>query len=122
MGCETVEEYLTLFWDEKMGALDARDLMCMVKTWVAGDVSLVGEEGNGDLARVLGGIKAKVLLMPCRTDLYFPPEDSEEELRELKFGKMAVIESVWGHLAGGEFGPVEDQEFIGAEIRDFLLS
>ncbi|KAJ6442444.1 Alpha/beta hydrolase fold-1 [Purpureocillium lavendulum] len=119
LGCASVEDYLSTNWDDEMGALDANDLLCMVNTWWHGNLATVGK-GDGSLEQALAGIKAKVLLMPSRTDLYFPPEDSEEEVKHLARGKLVIVESVWGHLAGGEFGPEEDQQFIGKEVRRFL--
>ena len=121
LGCSSVEDYLQKFWDAAMGAWDAHDLLCLVQCWGRGDVSAIGS-ANGDLPSALASIKAKVLLMPSRTDLYFPPEDSAEELKHLKHGKLRIIESVWGHLAAGEWGPREDQEFIKMEIQQFLSS
>lgn len=119
LGCSGVEEYLQTNWDMGMGALDAHDLLCMLECWRRGDISSHGRV-KGDLSSALASIKAEVLLMPSRTDLYFPPEDSEEELKHLKHGQLRVIESVWGHLAGGEWAPQEDQDFIKDEIARFL--
>ena len=121
LGCSSVEDYLRTNWDGGMGALDAHDLMCMVQCWEGGDISTIST-ANGSLPLALASIKARVLLMPSRTDLYFPPQDSEEELKHLVHGKLRVIESVWGHLAAGEWGPREDQEFIKMEIQQFLSS
>jgi homoserine O-acetyltransferase len=121
LGCASVEDYLIQYWDQGMGSWDALDLMTMLQTWHPGDISLAAD-GDGDLQQSLASIRAKVLLMPSKTDLYFPPKDSEEELKHLKHGELIVIDSVWGHLAGGEFGPEQDQAFIGAEIVKFLLS
>ncbi|OQV00962.1 hypothetical protein CLAIMM_06392 [Cladophialophora immunda] len=67
----------------------------------------------------LAGIQARVLLMPCRTDQYFPPEDSEIEMKHLRRGRLAVIESVWGHVAGGGLNP-EDTEFMNARIAELM--
>jgi homoserine O-acetyltransferase len=71
------------------------------------------------LAKALARIEAKVLLMPSRTDLFFPPEDSEE-VKHLKNGKLRVIESIWGHIAGGRGVTKDEGEFIQTEIRRFL--
>lgn len=49
---------------------DANDLVTLLHTWQAGDVSTIRD--NGDLGKTLSGIKAKGLIMPCKTDLYFP--------------------------------------------------
>jgi len=58
--------------------------------------------------------------MPSRTDTYFPPEDSEVEVRHLKDAKLAVIESIWGHMAGGGGGTEEDMKFIGETIAAWI--
>jgi len=97
---------------------DANDLLTLLNTWYTGDVSLIRD--NGDYAACLSKIKAKGLIMPCKTDLYFPPEDSVIEMSHLQNGsKLVVIDSVWGHLAGGGANDADD-EFIRKEVRKFL--
>lgn len=44
-------------------------MLALLHTWQQGDVSLV--RNNGDYATCLKEIKAKGLIMPCKTDLYF---------------------------------------------------
>ncbi|PSK43694.1 hypothetical protein B9Z65_7208 [Elsinoe australis] len=122
-GFSSVEEFLQKAWEARVLTWDAHDLLCLMQTWQRGDISILGaEEDKGDLPKALGKIKAKVLLMPCRTDMYFPPEDSEEEVKHLKRGELKVIESVWGHIAGGGGGAKEDCEFISAQIKRCLDS
>ncbi|KAI9664856.1 MAG: hypothetical protein M1821_006304 [Bathelium mastoideum] len=120
LGYKSLEEYLQNYWDT-MGGGDANDLLCLVRTWQQGDISVYHEEDQGDLAKALGRIKAKVLLMPSRTDAYFPPEDNEEEVKHLKNGQVKVIESIWGHVAGGGGGTLDDNEFIKKQIAQFLV-
>ncbi|EIN14643.1 alpha/beta hydrolase fold protein [Punctularia strigosozonata HHB-11173 SS5] len=97
---------------------DANDMLTLLHTWYTGDVSLVRD--GGDYEQCLKSIKAKGLIMPCKTDLYFPPEDSEIEVSLMTNGaKLVVIDSVWGHVAGGDANP-EDTEFIQAQIQKFL--
>ncbi|KAG6811531.1 hypothetical protein H0H92_006964 [Tricholoma furcatifolium] len=36
--------------------------------------------------------------MPCKTDLYFPPEDNEIEVALCQRSALVVIDSVWGHM------------------------
>ncbi|EXJ94737.1 hypothetical protein A1O1_03134 [Capronia coronata CBS 617.96] len=124
---------------------DAEDLLALARMWQMGDVgSVVGfksedgtdkekKEGMGGQLTQLGGavpdddlyvkalqsIKARVLLMPCRTDQYFPPEDSEIEMKYLKDPRLAVIESSWGHIAGGGANP-KDIEFMNGQIAKFM--
>lgn len=57
--------------------------------------------------------------MPCKRDLYFPPEDSENEMLYLKNAKLIVIPSIRGHMAGSGSN-AEDDAFIQSEIGKFL--
>ncbi len=50
-------------------------MLTLLKTWQLGDISrvkAVGPSLQGDLTGVLSSITAKGLIMPCKTDLYFP--------------------------------------------------
>ena len=39
--------------------------------------------------------------MPASTDLYFPPEDNGIEAEAMPNAELRVIETWWGHFAGG---------------------
>ncbi|KAJ8518257.1 hypothetical protein ONZ45_g4642 [Pleurotus djamor] len=96
---------------------DANDLLTLLETWSTGDVSQVRD--GGDFHATLKSIKAKGLIMPSKTDLYFTPEDNEIEVSILTNSRLAVIDSVWGHFAG--FGYNEkDDAFIHREVSEFL--
>ncbi|KAF8896061.1 homoserine acetyltransferase [Infundibulicybe gibba] len=99
-------------------AWDANDMLTLLATWNAGDVS--GIRDGGDLGKCLSAIKAKGLIMPSKSDLYFPPEDSETEVSFMKnTARLVVIDTVYGHMAGGGSNS-EDDIFIQAEVRKFL--
>lgn len=117
LGFATLQQFLEARWD---GGGDANDRLALLWTWQRGDVTLYHPEDEGDLAKTLGRIKARCLIMPSRTDQYFPPEDNEEEVKHLPHGEFRCIETVWGHLAGGGNGTKEDTEYIIKEIKDFL--
>lgn len=51
--------------------IDPENLLVMIQTWQNGDVSLQ-EPYNGDFEKAMGSIKAKTLVLPAKTDLYFP--------------------------------------------------
>lgn len=57
--------------------------------------------------------------MPSRTDQYFPPEDSEIEMKYLRHGILAPIETIWGHVAGGGANP-HDLEWMDERIAEFI--
>ncbi|KAJ7209766.1 Alpha/Beta hydrolase protein [Mycena pura] len=120
-GFSDLETYLRVAWEGGLGKWDANDLLCMLQTWQNGDISKFGpEEERGDLALALARIKAKALVMPSRSDFYFPPEDSEEEVKHLEHGELKVIESIWGHFAGGGGGTKDDDEYIKREVQRFM--
>ena len=108
---------------------DADDLLGLARMWQMADIgktvrkeetTLGGGLGNDEeLEAALKSIQAKVLLMPCRTDQYFAVEDNESEAHYLKDGRVEVIESTWGHIAGGGAN-AEDVKFMNAKIAEFL--
>ncbi|KAF2094032.1 alpha/beta-hydrolase, partial [Rhizodiscina lignyota] len=120
IGFATLQDYLRENWEKRMGDWDAHDLLCLLRTWQMGDITIYHAEDNGDLAKALARIKARMLVMPSRTDTYFPPEDSMQEVKHLKAGKLSVIESIWGHIAGGGGGTKEDCKFIENQVKEFL--
>ena len=80
------------------------------------------EPYNGDFKKAMQGIKAKALVMPGKTDLYFPPEDSEIEVANMRegVGKLEVFPSVWGHWAGGPGQSLDDVEWLDEKLKSFL--
>ncbi|KIM44791.1 hypothetical protein M413DRAFT_362623 [Hebeloma cylindrosporum] len=107
-------------WEDRfLQDWDANDLITLLHTWQNGDVSQIRH--GGDLRACLTDIQAKGLIMPSKTDLYFPPEDSVNEMASLTpgFSRLVVIDTVWGHTAGGGSNSTDDA-FVQAEIRKFL--
>ncbi len=98
---------------------DANNVLAQTATWQAADLSANSRFG-GDYAAALGAITARTIVMPSRTDLYFPPEDSEIEVSHMPNAELRVIESVWGHRAGAPGTDPTDTRFIEAAIRDLL--
>lgn len=54
-------------------------MLAMLYTWQSGDVSKQ-EPYNGDFEAAMKGIKAKTLVLPGKTDLYFRKFRLEERL------------------------------------------
>lgn len=134
LGFKDVEEFIVKASEEAFLSWDAEDLLVLGRMWQMGDVGRVvpGEEmeiatlggGVGDdemFRKALASVQADVLVMPCRTDQYFPPEDSEIEVKYLKKGTFAPIESIWGHFAGGGFNE-RDTKWMNGRIASFLAS
>ncbi|MCY4451294.1 MAG: alpha/beta fold hydrolase [Immundisolibacterales bacterium] len=97
LGFETWEELL-LDWERDHLEWDANDLLAKLRTWQQGDIS-ANERYRGDFVRALGGIRARAILVPCTTDLYFPPEDNAVEARHMPNAELRPYASAWGHCA-----------------------
>ena len=92
----------------------------MLATWQSADVSN-HPKFDGDLAAALGAIQCPAMVMPCRTDLYFPPEDSELAVALMPNAELRVIPSDSGHLAGFPgLASSEDDQFIDQGLIDLL--
>ncbi len=121
IGYSSLEDYLISFWEGRRMEADANDLLAMLWSWQNADIS-ANDMYGGDLKQALGAIKAKAIVMPGRTDLYFPPEDNEIEVSHMPNAEFRPIESIWGHLAGGPGANAEDLKFVEDAIRELLAS
>lgn len=116
LGHDTLEAYLQAEWDDGFG-WDANDLLCLLHTWQTGSIHY---PTFSSYAQSLAAIKAKMLIMPSRTDQYFPPEDSIFEVQQIgDNAELVVIESIWGHIAGS-CNVEPDATFISNVIRKHL--
>jgi homoserine O-acetyltransferase len=50
---------------------EPENLLVLIQTWQNGDVSQQ-EPYTGDFEKAMASIKAKALVLPSKTDLYFP--------------------------------------------------
>ncbi len=119
LGAPDLETFLRTDWVERFGRRHAADLLAQLRIWRAGDIADDPRYG-GDLAKALGAIEARVLLMPGETDLYFRVADNAAELPHLRHGALRPIPSVWGHRAGNPVANPADTAFLRAEVRAWL--
>jgi homoserine O-acetyltransferase len=68
----------------------------------------------------LNGIKARVLLMPSTTDLYFRVADNALEAEHLADAELLPIPSIWGHRAGNPAANPRDAAFLKSAVRRWL--
>jgi homoserine O-acetyltransferase len=115
----SLADFIQADWVDSFARHRAANLYAQALTWQEADIS-AGELYGGDLAKALGAIKARVLLMPGSTDLYFRVADNEAELAHLKHGELAVIDSIWGHRAGSPADIPADLAFLKAKVRAWL--
>jgi homoserine O-acetyltransferase len=102
LGYKDLDDFLVNFWERWACSKDPENLLVMADTWQAGDCSQQ-EPYKGNFKKAMEGIKAKALVLPSETDLYFPPEDSEIEVQHMRpgIGHVERFPSIWGHWAGG---------------------
>jgi len=122
LGFKDLEDFMANFWETWALSKDPENMLVMLYTWQAGDCSQQ-EPYNGDFRAAMQGIKAKTLVLPGKTDLYFPPEDSGYEVSNMKegVGKLDVFPSIWGHWAGGPGDSKEDVKWLDEKLREIGL-
>ncbi|MDK3018058.1 alpha/beta fold hydrolase [Pseudodonghicola flavimaris] len=121
LGYASLEDFLIGFWEGFFLPKDANNLLTMAWTWQHGDIS-DNELYNGDFKAALAAIKAKAYVMPGQTDLYFPPEDSQNEVANMPDAEFVPVPSIWGHFAGGPGTNPEDVKFIDDKLKELLAS
>ncbi|MBM3525719.1 MAG: alpha/beta fold hydrolase [Alphaproteobacteria bacterium] len=121
LGFASLEDFLISGWEANFQRRDANDLLAQACTWQAGDIS-ANERFKGDLAAALGAIRAKTLVMPGATDLYFQVDDNALEVPKIANGRLLPIPSIWGHRAGNPSQNKDDERFIAKAVRELLAS
>lgn len=121
LGYSSLEDFLVEFWEGFFLSRDANDLLAMLWTWQTGDLS-ANEIYNGDFKAALRAIKAKTYVMPAETDLYFPPEDSRNEVANMSNAEFVPIPSIWGHFAGGPGVNPVDVKYLDGKLKELLAS
>ncbi len=121
LGSPDLDTFLRTDWEDRFDAAPAANLYAQLLTWDASDIS-ANPSFDGDLEAALRAIRARVLLMPGATDLYFRVADNEAELPFLRDAALKPIPSIWGHRAGNPVLNPEDAAFIKTHVRAFLAS
>lgn len=119
LGAPDLETFLKTDWEDRFGARPVANLYAQLRTWDAADIS-ANARYDGDLGAALRAIKARVLLMPGATDLYFRVADNEAELPFLSQATLRPIPSIWGHRAGNPATNPPDMMFIRDAVRSHL--
>ena len=119
LGAPDLETFLRTDWEDRFGARPAANLYAQLRTWDAADISANTLYG-GELPRALRAIRARVLLMPGETDLYFRVADNKAELPYLATADLKPIPSIWGHRAGNPVPNPDDARFVRDAVRDWL--
>lgn len=86
---------------------------------VAGDIS-ANDRYGGDLASALGAITARAILIPCTTDMYFPPKDNAREARHMPSAELRPYDSPWGHCVATPGRDPRFMAFLDTCARELL--
>lgn len=119
VGFASLEDFLVRSWEANFLRRDAADLLSMIETWMASDISDNAIFG-GDLKRALGAIAAPAIIMPSETDLYFPVEDSAIETAQMPNAELRPIPSIWGHRAGNPSLNPADEAVLRRAVTDLV--
>jgi homoserine O-acetyltransferase/O-succinyltransferase len=118
-GFTSLEDYLVRGWEANFLRRPGEDLISMIDTWAASDIS-DNPVYKGDLTKALGAIKARSIIMPSTTDLYFTVADSEIETKQMPNAEFRPIHSIWGHRAGNPAQCAEDEAVLRQAVTDLL--
>ncbi|EPS25515.1 hypothetical protein PDE_00448 [Penicillium oxalicum 114-2] len=123
LGYKNLEDFLQGHWEKWACSKDPENMLVMMQTWQLGDVSQQAPF-DGDFKKAMASIKAKTLVLPCKTDLYFPPEDSEYEVACMTpgVGKLEIFPSIWGHWAGGPGDSKKDVAWLDKQMGEFFAA
>eukprot|EP01112_Ceratiomyxa_fruticulosa_P014246 TRINITY_DN4065_c0_g1_i1.p1 TRINITY_DN4065_c0_g1~~TRINITY_DN4065_c0_g1_i1.p1 ORF type:complete len:354 (+),score=57.15 TRINITY_DN4065_c0_g1_i1:214-1275(+) len=119
MGYASLEDFLIGFWENLFYKRDPNNLLCMLWTWQHSSIAN-NEKFNGDFEAALRAIKAKAILMPASTDLYFPPEDNAIEAKFMPNAELRVIDTYYGHFAGGPGISPADIRTLDDALKELL--
>lgn len=121
LGYTSLEDFLIRDWEASFLRRDPSNLLSMIDTWIASDIS-DNSTYNGDLSAALAAIKARTLIMPSQTDLYFTPEDNLLDARAIPNAEYRAIPSIWGHRAGNPAKNPDDAAFLKAAVWELMNS
>lgn len=106
------------YWEKDHLKQDANDLLCVLDTWQSADPATLA--GFGSLDKALSQVAAQAIIMPSSTDLYFTVEDARKEASLMPNAEFRVLESDWGHCAGGPGRSPEAMAQIFTAMRELL--
>jgi homoserine O-acetyltransferase len=121
IGFDSLEDFLVRDWEARFLRADANDLLAMLWTWQHADIAADARFG-GDLAAALGAIRARAVVMPSETDLYFPVEDSRREVAQMPNATLKPIPTLWGHRVNNPLQNPADAAFVDRALRALLAA
>ncbi|MEM7545304.1 MAG: alpha/beta fold hydrolase [Pseudomonadota bacterium] len=119
IGFTALEDYIKTAWEGRFMHRDPHDLLSMLDTWTRSDIA-DNDVFKGDLGGALGAIRARTIILPSVTDLYFTADDSAIEVPQMPDAELRPIQSIWGHRAGNPVEQPADEAVLRQAVADLL--
>ena len=91
----------------------------MLWTWQHADIS-DNPIYRADLSAALKAIRARALVMPSGSDMYFTVDDSRRDVASMANAELLVIPTIWGHRVNNPAQNPADAQFIDDALRRLL--
>jgi homoserine O-acetyltransferase len=121
IGFSSLDDFLEHDWEAGFLRRNADNLLAMLWTWQHADIS-ENSLYRGDLRAALGAIRARAVVMPSKTDLYFTAEDSRSEVAMMPNAELCPISTIWGHRVNNPVQNPADAHFVDEALRRLLES
>jgi homoserine O-acetyltransferase len=118
LGFATLEDFVR-DWEEDHLKWDANDLLAKIWTWQRGDIS-DNHLYRGHFKRALQSIRARAIVMPCSSDMYFVPADNADEVAAMQRAELRIFDLPWGHCAGSPGRVPEFQRALDLAAAELL--
>lgn len=118
-GFTSQEDFVMRAWEDVFAKRKADDLVSMIETWLANDISN-NDRFGGDLDAALAAITAQTRMISSRTDLYFTTHDMRANAAGMPNAEFFELDSIWGHRAGNPEGNPEDTAALRAHVEALL--
>jgi len=118
LGFDSVEG-LARDWELDHLRWDANDLLAKIWTWQNADIS-DNPIYRGDFDGALRAIRARAIVMPSSSDMYFVPEENEAEVERMPHAELRAFDTAWGHCVGSPGRVPEFQRALDDAAAELL--
>ena len=119
LGYTSYDDLLEDWAEDHAENWDANNLLAKLDTWQRGDIS-ANILYDGDFHTALAAIKARAILVPASSDLYFPPEDNAIEAQHMPDAELHIYTTDWGHCVANPGNVPEFHDFLDQCVRELL--
>ncbi|QDG76376.1 alpha/beta fold hydrolase [Labrenzia sp. PHM005] len=116
LGMSSLDDFINGVMKAYFEPMDPNVLLCEMHKWQRADV---GRHTDGNLAEALARITAKTCVMPISHDLFFPPDECEQDCKLIAGATVRVIETKEGHMGLNGFEPNYMAQ-VDSHLKDLL--